>query len=170
MDLKELISRLSGQKPGEAVPTSTPETDRMERARADARLELAGILLAQGDAGAGPLLQQVRQHWLPGLPARSSNSVRIRQAWVAWLLQQGQLSQAQLALQDCAADARALTPHLALQQQALQAQLFSARADARAPDAWAALIEQARQLYGPASVWTVHWRQQAATAQQAAPG
>ena len=136
----------------------------------DARLELAGILLAQGDAGAGPLLQQVRQHWLPGLPARSSNSVRIRQAWVTWLLQQGQLSQAQLALQDCAADARALTPHLALQQQALQARLLSTRADARAPDAWAALIQAATRLYGPASAWTVQWRQQAAAAQQPAAG
>lgn len=43
MDLKELISRLKGNMPGEAVPTPTPETetDRMERARADAQLELA---------------------------------------------------------------------------------------------------------------------------------
>lgn len=127
----------------------------------DARLELAAVLLARGDDQGGVLLEQVRRQWLPLLQPRSSNSVRIRQLDAARLLLDGQAAAAQQVLDDCAADATALNPHLALQQQALQARLYQLQGDARASAAWAALLAEAVPLYGEDSVWVAQWRQQA---------
>ena len=129
----------------------------------DARLELAAILLARGDdQGAATLLEQVKRQWLPLLQPRSSNSVRIRQLDAARLLAAGQPAEAQQVLDTSAADAAALNPHLALQQQALQARLYQRQGDARAPAAWSALLAAAVPLYGEDSVWVAQWRQQAA--------
>lgn len=140
----------------------------------DARLELAAILLAGGDPGqqarAQALLEQVQQQWLPVLQARSSNSVRIRLLSAEWQLAQGQLDAAQQTLAACAADAQALTPHLSLQQQALQARLYQQQGDARAPAAWAAVLRQGQALYGRQSVWLAQWQRQAAAAGAPAHG
>lgn len=126
----------------------------------DARLELAAVLLMQGDDRVVPLLAQIKQQWLPGLPARSSNSVRIRQLDAAWHLAQGQLGTAQQILDGCVADAAALNPHLRLQQQALQAQLYQRQGDERAAAAWTDLLAAALPVYGEQSLWLQQWRQQ----------
>ena len=146
------------------IGTDNPDTH-------DARLELAIVLLETGQLQqAAALLEQLQAAWLPVLDSRTSNSVRIRHAQVSLLLQQGQWQQAQQLLQTCADDAQALTPHLDLQQQALQARLLSARQDAQAQHAWTALVQAAQALYGDQSAWTLVWLQQAAAAGQAAAG
>lgn len=124
----------------------------------DVALQLGMFLVREGNAEGDALVRRAHQQWLPRIPADSANGVRIRQAWAGWLIAQGRLQEATVALDSVRAAAQT-GPYSAVEQRILQAELAQCSGDAAAAAAsWAKLLEVGEALHGRGSVHMARWK------------
>ncbi|WP_024889372.1 serine/threonine-protein kinase [Luteimonas huabeiensis] len=125
----------------------------------DASLQLGLFLARAGRVDADAFLQRAFDGWLPRLPADSANAVRIRQARAEWLTLAGRLGEAERALREVDADARAAGPHHAVRQRALLAAWRQRNGPAAAAvAAWREAVDAASSLYGADAAVVAAWR------------